>query len=121
MSYQDTALIPGSPLTQYSMDEYQGNFRIITSQWSPKRSTSLFVLDAGLKKLSSLENLAPDETFQSSRFIGDKLFLVTFEQIDPLFAIDLKDVKAPKVLGELKIPGFSTYLHPYDANHLIGL
>ena len=94
MSYQDTALIPGSPLTQYSMDEYQGNFRIITSQWSPKRSTSLFVLDAGLKKLSSLENLAPDESFQSSRFIGDKLFLVTFEQIDPFFVVDVIVLKA---------------------------
>lgn len=121
IAYQDTTLIPGAPLNQYSMDEYEGNFRIITSVWQPKRSTSLYILDKDLETLSSLENLAPDETFQSSRFIGDKLFLVTFEQIDPLFAIDVKDVKNPKVLWELKIPGFSTYLHPYDANHLIGL
>jgi len=53
--------------------------------------------------------------------MGDKLFLVTFEQIDPLFAIDLSDDTKPTILGELKIPGFSTYLHPYDENHLIGL
>jgi len=121
ISYQESALIPWSPLNQYSMDEFEGNFRIITSQWSPERSTGLYVLDSDLKKVSSLTNLAPWETFQSSRFIGDKLFLVTFEQIDPLFAIDISDIKNPTVLWELKIPWFSTYLHPYDENHLIGL
>lgn len=121
MSYQDSALVPGAPLTQYSMDEYDDHFRIITSEWSPERSTGLYILDEDLELTSSLTNLAPGETFQSSRFIGDKLFLVTFEQIDPLFAIDVSDEKNPEVLGELKIPGFSTYLHPYDENHLIGL
>lgn len=121
ITYQDTALIPGAPLNQYSMDEYEGNFRIITSQWQPERSTGLYILDKNLENVSQLVDLAPGESFQSNRFIGDKLFLVTFEQIDPLFAIDLKDVKKPTVLWELKIPGFSTYLHPYDANHLIGL
>ena len=119
--YQDTALVPGSPLSQYSMDEFEWNFRIITSQWHPERSTGLYILDENLNKISDLTNLAPGETFQSSRFIGDKLFLVTFEQIDPLFAIDLSDTQNPEVLWELKIPGFSTYLHPYDENHLLGL
>jgi len=121
ISYQESALVPGSPLNQYSMDEYEGNFRIITSAWTPERSTGLYILDENLQKVSSLTDLAPGETFQSSRFIGDKLFLVTFEQIDPLFAIDLSDSENPTVLGELKIPWFSTYLHPYDENHLIGL
>jgi len=121
VDYQDSALVPGAPLNQYSMDEYEGDFRIITSQWSPERSTGLYILDENLEKISDLTNLAPGETFQSSRFIGDKLFLVTFEQIDPLFAIDLSDSENPEVLGELKIPGFSTYLHPYDETHLIGL
>lgn len=118
--YQDSALVPGAPLSQYSMDEYQDNFRIITSSWSPERSTGLYILDENLESVSSLTNIAPGETFQSSRFIGDKLFLVTFEQIDPLFAIDLS-WNEPEILWELKIPGFSTYLHPYDSNHLIGL
>lgn len=118
--YQDSALVPGAPLNQYSMDEYQDNFRIITSSWSPERSTGLYILDENLESVSSLTNIAPGETFQSSRFIGDKLFLVTFEQIDPLFAIDLS-WNEPEILWELKIPGFSTYLHPYDSNHLIGL
>lgn len=121
IAYQNSALVPWAPLNQYSMDEYNGNFRIITSQWSPERSTGLYVLDADLESVSSLTNLAPGEIFQSSRFIWDKLFLVTFEQIDPLFAIDLSDPLKPSVLWELKIPWFSTYLHPYDENHLIGL
>lgn len=121
VSYTTSGLVPGAPLTQYSMDEFQGDFRIITSQWQPKASTSLYILDEDLDTVSSLENLAPGETFQSSRFIGDKLFLVTFEQVDPLFAIDMSDNKKPVILWELKIPGFSTYLHPYDENHLIGL
>lgn len=121
VEYQDSALVPGAPLNQYSMDEYQWDFRIITSQWSPERSTGLYILDENLEKVSDLTNLAPGETFQSSRFIGDKLFLVTFEQIDPLFAIDLSDNTNPTVLWELKIPWFSTYLHPYDETHLIGL
>ncbi|MCH8518974.1 beta-propeller domain-containing protein [Candidatus Gracilibacteria bacterium] len=121
LSYQDTGIVSGSPLTQYSMDEYQGNFRIITSEWSREPSTSLHILDKDLNVLSSLTDLAPGETFHGSRFIGDKLFLVTFELIDPLFVIDVSDARNPEVLGELKIPGYSNYLHPYDENHLIGL
>lgn len=121
VEYQDSALVPGSPLNQYSMDEHNDHFRIITSEWSPERSTWLYILDDELELTSSLTNLAPGETFQSSRFMGDKLYLVTFEQIDPLFAIDVSDEDNPVVLWELKIPGFSTYLHPYDENHIIGL
>lgn len=121
VSYKQTWLVPGAPLNQYSMDQKGDNFRIITSQWHPERSTGLYILDENLERISSLTDLAPWETFQSSRFMGDKLFLVTFEQIDPLFAIDLSDENNPEVLGELKIPGFSTYLHPYDDTHIIGL
>lgn len=122
VSYQTTGLVPGSPLNQYSMDQSGESFRIITSQRAEGEvSTGLYVLDAGLKPISTLENLAPWETFQSSRFMGDKLFLVTFEQIDPLFAIDLSNESHPEILWELKIPWFSTYLHPYDQTHLIGI
>ncbi len=121
VTYKNSALIPWSPLNQYSMDEYEDTFRIITSEWSPETSTGLYILGSQLETISSLTGLAPGETFRSSRFIGEKLFLVTFEQIDPLFAIDLSDPTDPKVLWELKIPWFSTYLHPYDETHLIGL
>ncbi len=121
LSYKNTSVVSWNPLNQYSMDEYDNNFRIITSSWYPERATNLFVLDDSLKMVSKLTGLAKNENFQSSRFIKDKLFLVTFEQIDPLFVIDLKDVKNPTILWELKIPGYSTYLHPYDENHLIWL
>jgi len=121
IDYQDTAMIPWNPLNQYSMDEYEWNFRIITSRWSPERQTDLYILDEDLKKVSSLEGLWKGENFQASRYIGDKLFLVTFEQIDPLFVIDLADQENPEILWELKIPWYSTYLHPYDENHIIWL
>ena len=120
LSYQDSTIIPGQPLTQYSMDENAGDFRIITKKWDP-RETGLYILDEDLKLKWELTWLWKTEDFKSSRFIWDKLFLVTFKQIDPLFAIDLSDSTKPKILWELKIPGYSTYLHPYDDNHLIGL
>ncbi len=122
VSYQDSTLVPGQPLNQYSMDEHEWNFRIITSSgWWEDAHTDLYILDEDLESVSSLEWLWKGERFQSSRFMWDKLFLVTFEQIDPFFAIDLSDQTNPTVLWELKIPGFSTYLHPYDENHIIGL
>lgn len=121
LKYQTSTIIPWNPLNQYSMDENNSNFRIVTSEYFPKSSTSLYILDKDLNLTSSLKNLWEWENFQSSRFIWDKLFLVTFQQIDPLFVIDLKDTKNPKILWELKIPGYSTYLHPYDSNHLIWL
>ena len=124
LNYQTSILVKWSPLTQYSMDEYNSDFRILTStrRWNSKweeAHTDLYVLDKNLELKSSLQNLGEWEDFKSSRYIRDKLFLVTFEQIDPLFVIDLADSKNPKILWELKMPGYSTYLHPYDENHLI--
>lgn len=122
-SYVASTIIPGSPLNQYSMDEdgTTGIFRIVTSQSYPSQSTELFMLDPKLQVLGKLPDIGKDENFQSSRFIGNRLYLVTFKQIDPLFTIDLSDARNPKILGELKIPGYSTYLHPYNATHLIGI
>ena len=119
VDYQTSALIPGSPLNQYSMDEHDGNFRIITQKYSPEKNSAVYVLDENLKLLWSLDGLGKTEDFKSSRFMWDKLFLVTFEQIDPFYVIDMSDNSQPKVLWELKIPGYSTYLHPYDENHII--
>lgn len=126
LSYQDSTIIPWTPLTQYSMDEYKWDFRILTNvnnwtnTWS-ERYTNLYILDKNLDLKWSLKELWSWEQFKSSRYIWDKLFLVTFKQIDPLFAIDVSDSTNPKILGELKIPWYSTYLHPYDENHLIWL
>lgn len=122
VAYQNSTVVSGSPLNQYSMDEdASGNFRIVTSTNGVTPSTNVFVLSPSLSVLGKLTNIAPKERFQSARFIGDRLYLVTFQQIDPLFTISLTDPKNPKILGELKIPGYSTYLHPYDATHLIGI
>ena len=122
VKYAATAVVSGTPLNKYSMDEgADGNFRIVTSEIGEKRSTRVSILDKNLSALGTLSGIAPDENFQSSRFIGNKLYLVTFEQIDPLFVIDVADPKNPKIEGELKIPGYSVYLHPYAPGKLIGL
>jgi uncharacterized secreted protein with C-terminal beta-propeller domain len=122
VKYAATAVIPGTPLNKYSMDEgADGTFRIVTSEQGEKPSTRVSVLDSKLSLLGTIANIAPGETFQSSRFIGDKLYLVTFERIDPLFVIDVSDAKNPRIEGELKIPGYSVYLHPYAPGKLIGL
>ena len=120
LNYQTSNVVPGQPLTQYSMDEKDENFRIITQKFYPERETWVYVLDNDLEMIWKLEWLWKTEDFKSSRFIWDKLYLVTFEQVDPFFAIDMSSA-TPKVLGELKIPGYSSYLHPYDETHIIGL
>ena len=82
---------------------------------------NVYVLDDDLKIVGKLEAIAPDERIYSTRFIGERLYMVTFKRIDPLFVIDLSNPSNPEILGELKIPGFSDYLHPYDENHIIGI
>jgi uncharacterized secreted protein with C-terminal beta-propeller domain len=74
-----------------------------------------------MKTVGSLKYIAPDEKVYSTRFLGDRLYMVTFKRIDPLFVIDLSDPANPGILGKLKIPGYSDYLHPYDKDHIIGL
>lgn len=82
---------------------------------------NIYILDSELDIVGSLENLAPNENIYSARFMGDRAYLVTFRRVDPLLVIDLSDPRNPQVLGKLKIPGFSDYLHPYDENHIIGI
>lgn len=122
LKYKASATTDGSPLNHYAMDEdAAGNFRIVTrGDWS-KNGTNLTIFSPAMKALGKLHNIAIGENFQSARFIGDRLYLVTFESIDPLFVIDVKTPSRPVMIGQMKMPGYSTYLHPYDANHLIGL
>lgn len=120
-----SARVQGALLNQFSMDEFEGHFRLATTEgvaWAPasEPKNHLFILDEQLEQAGSVENLAPGERIYSVRFIGSKAYMVTFRETDPLFAIDVSDPAAPEVLGELKIPGFSNYLHPLDENHLIG-
>ena len=110
--------VPGRLLNQFSMDQSGDRFRVATTteiytQYEGTiRSNAVYVLDEKLDIVGQLEDIAPEESIFSARFMGDRLYLVTFQQIDPFFVIDLSS-DTPKILGELKIPGFSNYLHPF--------
>lgn len=124
IDYVANATVPGSVKDQFSMDEYNGYFRIATTHSSKeteyKNVNNLYVLDDNMNLVGQLEDLAPDEKIYSVRYMGDLAYVVTFKQVDPLFVIDLSNPAEPKVLGQLKIPGYSDYLHPYDETHIIG-
>ena len=114
--------IKGNLNNQFSMDEYDGNLRVATTSGFDDESTNqLYVLDKDLKEIGKIENMAKGEKIYSVRFIGKVGYIVTFKQIDPLFVIDLSNPTNPEVKGELKIPGYSSYLHPYDETHIIGI
>ena len=115
--------VPGYLLNQFSLDEYMGYLRVATTSPAGSGGTvnSLYILDMDLKIVGRVEGLAPGEEIYSVRFMGGKAFLVTFRKVDPLFVVDLENPREPRVLGKLKIPGYSSYLHPYDDRHLIGL
>lgn len=127
VKYEAQGEVPGHILNQFSMDEYNDYFRIATTVGHVSRSAeassenNVYVLDEDLEIVGSLEDLAPGEQIYSARFMGNRAYLVTFKKIDPLFVIDIKDPKNPSVLGKLKIPGYSDYLHPYDEDHIIGI
>ena len=114
--------VEGNLNNQFSIDEYDGNLRIATTcDYNEESTNQLYILDENLKEIGKIENLAKGEKIYSVRFIGKIGYIVTFEQIDPLFVIDLSDPTNPVVKGELKIPGYSSYLHPYDETHIIGI
>lgn len=126
IEYRTKGEVPGSLLNQFSMDESGDYFRVATTSqfWTRDGSVqynNVYVMDNDLKIAGKLEKIAQDERIYSTRFIGNRLYMVTFQRMDPLFVIDLSDPNEPKVLGQLKIPGFSDYLHPYDENHIIGV
>jgi uncharacterized secreted protein with C-terminal beta-propeller domain len=117
--------VVGTVLNQFSMDEHNGYFRIATTEgdsWDESKPSKnhLIVFDKKLKQVGALSDLAKGERIYSARFMGDRIYIVTFKETDPLFVIDASKPSSPTILGELKIPGFSNYLHPYDDNHIIG-
>lgn len=142
--YEATGQVPGHVLNQFSMDEYNGYFRVATQTWnyevarlatttvqpstSPVAmstvsgpSSGVYVLDSSLTIVGKVEGLGAGETFHAARFMGYRAYLVTFKKIDPLFVVDLSNPRDPRVLGELKITGYSDYLHPFDENFVIGI
>ncbi len=122
VTYSAENKINGYVLNQFSMDEHDGYFRIAYSSDfnMENKGSSISVFDKDMNKTGSIDNIAPGERIYSARFMGDRAYLVTFKNVDPFFVMDLKDPKNPKMLGYLKIPGYSDYLHPYDENHIIG-
>lgn len=149
VSYKDGRLtavgqteVDGTLNDSFSIDEYEGNLRLVVTvtpissdnsstprlfglteeaEQELKDTNSLYILDKNLEELSRIEGLAEDEAVYSARFMGDTGYFVTFRQMDPLFSVDLSDPKKPEILGKLKIPGFSEYLHPYGEGKLLGI
>lgn len=106
----------------FSMNEYNGYIRIVLTDYSGDTQTNaLYVLDDALEVCGSITDIAEGEEIRSARFLGDTGYFVTFRDTDPLFSVDLSDPTEPKVLGELKITGFSSYLHFYGENKLLGV
>jgi len=119
-------VVPGSVLNQFSLDEYNGYFRVATGRFAvvggiATRSDDVYVLDMGMHQVSALRNIAPGENIYAVRFVGSMGYVVTFLQIDPLFVISFKDISNPTVLSALKVSGYSDYLHPLPGGYLIGV
>ena len=122
---EGTGEVTGKILNQFSLGEYDNVLRIATTTggfWGATVDNNVYCLEAvdgGLEIIGRLEGLAPGEEIYSARFIGTHGFLVTFVRIDPLFTLDLSDPYNPVVVGELKVPGYSDYIHPLGEDHLI--
>jgi len=125
IAYKDGKLQAGAQGTidgyindSFSIDEYDNYLRVVTTE---KDTNSVYVLDMDLEVTGSIEGLAEDERIYSARLMGDTGYFVTFKETDPLFSVDFSNPKKPKIIGELKIPGFSDYLHPYGEGKLLGI
>lgn len=124
VEYETLGLVSGYTLNQFSMDEYNGYLRITTTVgwWGSEINNRLYVLDENLVVVSVLEHLGKEgETIKSTRFAGDYAYLVTFQNTDPFYVINLSDPENPVVDGELLIPGFSTYLQPLGEDYMLGI
>jgi len=122
ITVEASGAVPGGVLDQFSMDEHDGYFRIATTDWTSNGTkNNIFVLNMNMEIVGSIENIAPGERIYSSRFMGDWCYLVTFRQVDPFYVIDLSSPTAPEIIGILKIPGYSSYLHPLGDSYVIGV
>lgn len=117
------ATVSGAVNNQFSMDEYAGNFRIATTATDKKSNdiNKLYVFDSDLKKLGEVEGFAKGESIQAVRFSGNTAYVITYENTDPLFVIDLSNSQKPEIKGSVKISGFSTNLIPISSNQLLGI
>ena len=118
-----TGTVKGDVNSQYSMDEKDGYFRIATTRQTQKGNdiNVLYILNDKLEEVGRVNGFAKNEHIEAVRFIGDTAYVITYERTDPLFIIDLSDAENPEILGEVKISGFSTMLHPIDEKTLLGI
>ena len=135
VSYKARATAEGRLNDNLSMSEYGGYFRIATTCTETKQNGSgkdaimtylgetnkLYIFDSNMNQTGIIDSFAKDEQIRSARYIGDYAYVVTFRQTDPLFVINLSDPQNPKIEGELKLPGFSSYLHPVGNGLLVGV
>jgi inhibitor of cysteine peptidase len=119
-----TGSVPGHPLDQFSMDEHDGRLRIATTVSGAMGSDSendLYVLDGSLSTVGSAKGMGVTERIYSVRYVGDEAYVVTFRRVDPFHVVDLSNPEEPTVEGELKLPGFSSYLHPLSEDRVLGI
>lgn len=123
LKFTAKATVSGAVNNQFSMDEYAGNFRIATTASDEKSNdiNKLYVFDSDLKKLGEVEGFAKGESIQAVRFSGNTAYIITYENTDPLFVIDLSNSQKPEIKGSVKISGFSTNLIPISSNQLLGI
>lgn len=126
--YAGSGVVPGHVLSQFSMDEWAGTLRVATTKGrvpdpNVESAVSLLARDPSgdLVRVGAVSGMARGEDIRAVRFDDDRAYVVTFKKTDPLFVLDLYDAAQPKILGELKIPGFSTYLHRLDQDHLLSI
>jgi uncharacterized secreted protein with C-terminal beta-propeller domain len=128
--YRGSGQVSGYLLSQWSLSEYRGVLRVVSTEtpawWGPGNEsesflTTLRVKDDALTQLGRVGELGKGERVYAVRFVGDVGYVVTFRQIDPLYTVDLSDADRPRVLGELKIAGYSAYLHPIGDDLLLGV
>ena len=121
-SYLTTKKVKGQINDSYYMHEYKGNFAFVYTDWRNETSTNgICILDKNMNTLGKIDNLGNDETIYASYYIGSMAYFVTYRQTDPVFAVDISNPKKPVVKAKLKLPGFSSYLHSFGENQLIGV
>lgn len=120
---ESAGVVNGAVTDDFATNEYDGFLRVLTTQWndSGSQTNNVYVLDQNMEIVGKIDNLAEDESIYSARFMGNTGYFVTYRQVDPLFSVDFSDPAHPKILGELKVSGFSEYLHFYGENRLLGI
>ena len=120
---ESAGVVNGAVTDDFATNEYDGFLRVLTTQWndSGSQTNNVYVLDQNMEIVGKIDNLAEDESIYSARFMGNTGYFVTYRQVDPLFSVDFSDPTHPKILGELKVSGFSEYLHFYGENRLLGI